>query len=98
MMKSKAKPARKKGAAVRVQRVVSRRPKLPMSLFDSHAVWLEVHKHAPLWSKVTPTQVADVLDAVVAIERKAANSEVSGAGATASNEQPKSGTRQRSLD
>jgi hypothetical protein len=60
-------------AAMRLlRRMVSRRRKLPLSLFDSHAVWLEVHKHAPLSSKITPTQVADVLDAVVAIERKAA--------------------------
>lgn len=69
MRKSKAKN-RKRGRQLRVQRVVSRRPKLPMSLFDSYAVWLEVS------SKVTPTQVADVLDAVVAMERKAANNRI----------------------
>ena len=38
-----------------------------MSLFDTYAVWLEVQKHP---NNVTKTDVADVLDAIVAIERR----------------------------
>ena len=61
-----------------LKRVVSRRPRLPISLFDTYAVWLEVQKHP---NNVTKTDVADVLDAIVAIERRgeAANVEPSGA-------------------
>lgn len=58
---------RKGKRKLRVQRIVSRRPRLPMSLFDTYAVWLEVQKHP---NNVTKTDVADVLDAIVAIERR----------------------------
>lgn len=70
IMKSQKRETRK-GRPVRLKRVVSRRPKLPLSLFDSYAVWLKVWEQHPL-TKIKPGQVADVLDAVVAIERKAA--------------------------
>ena len=56
-----------------------------MSLFDTYAVWLEVQKHP---NNVTKTDVADVLDAIVAIERKAANDELCHAVSLA-NKQPK---------
>jgi len=47
---------------------IKKRIKLPLCLFDTYTVYDQVMKNQP-YGNITPSQVADVLDAIVDIER-----------------------------